>query len=99
MHSSKLLLRHLALVVLLSTIALAQGVQPTRTVIRPVLNMYSSATTDTDVVSQAIYGTNVTVLQEKDTWAEIQTPDQYKGWVETSGLLPYKPGEPYASGK
>jgi gamma-D-glutamyl-L-lysine dipeptidyl-peptidase len=91
------LLRQLALVLILSSVTLAQGVQPTRTVIRPVLNMYSAATADADVVSQAIYGTNVTVLQEKDTWAEIQTPDQYKGWVESSALL-NKPGEPYASG-
>src|ERR1043166_4570314 len=99
MHSYRYLLRHLALTLLLTTVALAQGVSPTRTVIRPVLNMYSSATTDADVVSQAIYGTTVSVLQEKDAWAEIQTPDQYKGWIEVSGLLPYKPGEPYASGK
>ena len=93
------LLRRLSLVLFLSTIALAQGVPPTRTVGQPVLNMFSAATTDSDVVSQAIYATTVTVLQEKDGWAEIQTPDQYKGWVQASGLLPYKPGEPYASGK
>ena len=97
MHSSKLLLRHLAFVVFVSTLALAQGVQPTRTVVRPVLNMYSSATLDADVVSQAIYGTTVTVLQDKGAWAEIQTPDQYKGWIESSALLDSK--EPYASGK
>src|SRR4051812_33317797 len=98
MHSYRYLLRQLALVLVLSSLALAQGVQPTRTVVRPVLNMYSAASADSDVVSQAIYGTNVTVLQEKDTWSEIQTPDQYKGWVESAALL-NKPGEPYASGK
>src|ERR1043165_298517 len=99
MRTHRLLLRHTALALFLCSVALAQGVSPTRTVGQPVLNMFSAATTDSDVVSQAIYATNVTVLQEKDGWAEIQTPDQYKGWVETSGLLPYKPGEPYASGK
>ena len=92
------LLRRFSLVLFLSTLTFAQGVQPTRTVIRPVLNMYSAATADADVVSQAVYGTNVTVLQEKDSWAEIQTPDQYKGWVESTALLT-RPGEPYASGK
>src|SRR3954469_957781 len=99
MHSSKLLYRHAAVALLLSCLALAQGVQPTRTVNRPVLNMYSAASLDADVVSQALYGSTVTVLQEKDAWAEVQTPDQYKGWIETSALFPYKPGEPYASGK
>jgi hypothetical protein len=98
MRTHRLLLRYTALALLFSTIALAQGVMPSRTVIRPVINMYSSASLDSDVVSQAIYGATVTVLQEKDSWAEIQTADQYKGWIESSGLLPYKPGEPYASG-
>jgi cell wall-associated NlpC family hydrolase len=99
MRSSKLLLRHLVFAILLSSVALAQGVMPSRTVVRPVLTMYSSATADADVVSQALYGATVTVLQEKDGWAQIQTPDQYKGWIETAGLLAYKPGEAYASGK
>ena len=90
--------RHLLAVLLLSTLALAQGVQPSRTVIKPVLNMYSSASTDADVVSQAIYGTTVTVLQDTGAWSQIQTPDQYKGWVDSAALL-NKPGEPYASGK
>ncbi len=92
------LLRPLVLVFLLTALAAAQtGVQPTRVVITPVSNMYSSATTDADVVSQAIYGTNVTVLQDHDGWSEIQTPDQYKGWVQSSDLL-NRTGEPYANG-
>jgi cell wall-associated NlpC family hydrolase len=99
MNSRRFLLRHLALALILSSVALAQGVLPSRTVVRPVLTMYSSATTDADVVSQALYGAAVTVLEEKDGWAQIQTPDQYKGWIETAGLLAYKPGEAYASGK
>jgi gamma-D-glutamyl-L-lysine dipeptidyl-peptidase len=99
MNSRRFLLRHLALALILSSVALAQGVLPSRTVVRPVLTMYSSATTDADVVSQALYGATVTVLQEKEGWAQIQTPDQYKGWIETAGLLAYKPGEAYASGK
>src|SRR5512146_581924 len=72
--------------ILLSTLALAQGVQPTRTVNVPVLNMFSGPSADTDVVSQAIYGTNVQVLEEKDGWAQLQTPDQYKGWSQASAL-------------
>ena len=91
-------LRPLALVLLLTALAAAQtGVQPTRVVVKPVSNMYSSASLDADVVSQAIYGTSVTLLQEQNGWAEIQTPDQYKGWVQSSDLL-NRPGEAYASG-
>jgi cell wall-associated NlpC family hydrolase len=69
-----------------ATLAFAQAAPPTRTVNVPVLNMFSAASADTDVVSQAIYGTNVKVLDDKGAWAQIQTPDEYKGWVETAKL-------------
>lgn len=91
-------LRQLAFVLLLSAVAAAQGVMPIRTVARPVLNLYSSPTGDADVVSQAIYATRITVLEEKDGWARIKTPDEYTGWVESSALIG-RSGEPYGSGK
>lgn len=90
-------LRRLAFVLLLSVVAAAQGVMPVRTVARPVLNMYSSATSDADVVSQAIFATSITVLEETDGWARIKTPDQYTGWVKSSALVG-RSGEPYGSG-
>ena len=96
MKSSRLLARAFALVLLFAAIAAAQDAPALRTVVRPVLNMYSSATGEADVVSQAIYATNVAVIEEKDGWARIRTPDDYTGWVETSGLLA-RPGAPYAS--
>lgn len=90
-------LRQLAFILLLPVVAVAQGVLPMRTVARPVQNMFSSATYDADVVSQAIYATRVTVLEEKDGWARIKTPDDYTGWVESSALIG-RSGEPYGSG-
>lgn len=98
MNARTATLRRLALVVLLlPVLAAAQNPGRTRTVSRPVLNMFSSASSDADVVSQAILGTPVIVLEEKDGWAKIQTPDEYKGWVESSTLVA-RPGAPYASG-
>ena len=44
-------------------------------VLQPVANMYSRASADADVVSQAIYGANVGVIEEKDGWAHIRTAD------------------------
>ena len=93
MPSSRFLLRSLALTLALSAMALAQNA---RVVIQPVVNMYRSASADTDVVSQAIYAEPVSVLEESNGWAHIQTPDQYKGWVESSALLAVK--QPYATG-
>lgn len=72
--------------------------QPRATVIAPVVNMYSKPTADTDVVSQAIYGMTVAVVEENEGWARIKTPDDYPGWAPTSVLRKMKESEtPYAS--
>ena len=59
---------------------------PNAVVLRPVANMYSKASEDADVVSQAIYGTNVTILDQQGGWARIRTPDDYTGWTEMAQL-------------
>ncbi len=62
--------------------------------------MYSKATLDADVVSQAIYATEVGVEKREGDWAQIRTPDDYTGWAERAGLRALKEGERYAaSGK
>ena len=63
-------------------------------VVRPVSNMYSGPSEDRDVVSQAIFSTNVDVLDEKPGWARIRTPDDYTGWVPSVTLL--RSDRPYA---
>jgi len=68
---------------------------PNAVVLQPVANMYSKATEDADVVSQAIYGTNVSVIEQKDGWAHIRTPDDYTGWTPLAAL---RTAEPYAAG-
>jgi hypothetical protein len=97
MRQLRFVLRPAAIALLLASVALGQT-GPARVVARPVLNMYSSATLDTDVVSQAIYGTSVKVVEEKDGWAKIRTPDDYTGWVEATALLPAQPDAAYAAG-
>jgi SH3-like domain-containing protein len=52
----------------------------------PVVNMYSRASLDADVVSQAGYGARVTILRESAGWAEVQTADAYKGWAPLASL-------------
>lgn len=64
---------------------------------RPVANMYSGPSQDKDVVSQAIYGANVGVVEDKGDWVRIRTADDYTGWVPGAAVLR---GAPYAqSGK
>jgi cell wall-associated NlpC family hydrolase len=65
----------------------------------PVANMYSSATESTDVVSQAILGSEVVVLEVKNKkkWAKVRTPDQYTGWMPISELRKWTGEKPYGS--
>ena len=39
-----------------------------------------------ELVSQAILGTPVLILKSKDSWLQIQTPDNYTGWIEESSV-------------
>jgi gamma-D-glutamyl-L-lysine dipeptidyl-peptidase len=72
--------RHLALLFLLAPACMAQTAT-SATVAIPVANMYSSASEDSDVVSQAIYGSDVKVLEESGGWAKVRTIDDYTGWM------------------
>ena len=67
---------------------------PNAVVLQPVANMYSRPTDGADVVSQAIYGANVGILEQKDGWARIRTADDYTGWTPLAAL---RPGQPYAA--
>jgi cell wall-associated NlpC family hydrolase len=58
--------------------------------------MYSKASLQSDVVSQAIYGVNVTRVKGKWHWVNVRTPDQYTGWMQSSELKRLK-GQGYAS--
>ncbi len=67
-------------------------------VIVPVANMFSAPDDDVDVVSQAIIGSDVTLLEETAGWAKVRTADEYMGWMRLAGLRRLAAGEtPYAS--
>jgi cell wall-associated NlpC family hydrolase len=53
-----------------------------------VVDLFSRPTTEADVVSQALLGWNVRVLEERDGFARIEGPDRYRGWIERGALLP-----------
>jgi cell wall-associated NlpC family hydrolase len=81
----------------LAVVALFAAALPNAVILDPVANMYSKPSRDADVVSQAIYGANVAVLEEQEGWAHIRTADDYTGWTPLPSLLK---GRPYAaSGK
>jgi gamma-D-glutamyl-L-lysine dipeptidyl-peptidase len=65
----------------------------------PVADMYSSASADVDVVSQAIYGATVEVLQKSAGWAKVQTNDQYSGWMRLQDTIDSSSSGYAASGR
>lgn len=76
-------------------VAFFAATAPNAVVLQPVANMYSKPTADADVVSQAIYGTNVGILEQKEGWAHIRTPDDYTGWTPLDAL---RTSDAYPSG-
>ena len=63
----------------------------------PVANMYAGPSDKTAVVSQAIYGSNVTLLVARGEWSRIQTADRYKGWVPSRHIRIVLTGDGYAT--
>jgi len=86
----------LVLAVLLSASALFAKERP-HVVVVSVANMFSGPSDKTDVVSQAIYGSNVKLLQARGEWSRIQTSDQYKGWTRSRYLRVLLTGDGYAT--
>ena len=78
----------------IAAVALFAAALPNAVVLSPVANMYSKPSEDVDVVSQAIYGSNVGVVERQEGWARIRTADDYTGWTPLRALLP---GKAYAA--
>lgn len=58
-----------------------------------VCNMRATANFDAEMVSQALLGTPVHILQISDNgnpWPEVQTPDNYTGWVHYAAITRMK---------
>jgi hypothetical protein len=55
-------------------------------VIKPVANMYAQPSEDAEVVSQAIYGSTIGVIEERSGWLRIRTADDYTGWMPGAGV-------------
>ena len=58
-------------------------------ILSAVENMYSGPDTASAVVSQALLGQVVGIVEEKDGFMRIETPDHYRGWVPVAALFRY----------
>lgn len=96
----------LPVIILMSALPAAQNPPgaPSAVVINGVENMHSRGQETSDVVSQALLGTNVRILKKQrnsdgEDWVEVETPDTYRGWITAASLRLLKAGDkPYASG-
>ena len=66
-------------------------------VVVPVANMYAEPSEQKAVVSQAIYGSNVKLLEARGEWSRIQTDDHYRGWTPSRYLRMVLKGSGYAT--
>src|SRR5208282_2444116 len=83
---------------LLLAFALMIPPSPSAVVVKPVANMYSAPAEDADVVSQAIYGTSVVLVEDRGEWVKVRTPDDYTGWMPLASFRRDSPGShTYAS--
>jgi cell wall-associated NlpC family hydrolase len=90
--------RGILVVVLFTVMSTAQTTTPVEyVVVRPVVNMFRTPSLDADVVSQSLYGTNVTLIKAVGNWMQIRTADDYTGWVQIEGLRKLA-GKRYADG-
>ncbi|MES2220903.1 MAG: NlpC/P60 family protein [Acidobacteriota bacterium] len=88
----------LLLSVFLPACFLVQAQQARFVVSVPVANMFSKPSADVDVVSQAIFSTNVDELAEQPGWIQIKTPqDGYTGWVARADLVELHGNHQYAT--
>jgi gamma-D-glutamyl-L-lysine dipeptidyl-peptidase len=86
----------IAVLIVLSLSAFAKN--GLHVVVVPVANMYSKPSEKSDVVSQAIYGSNVHLIEARGEWSRIETPDRYRGWTPSRYLRIVLAGDGYASG-
>jgi hypothetical protein len=68
--------------------ALALSAQEYGVVDISVCNLRATPDYDAEMVSQALLGTPVHILQitDKNDWPEVQTPDTYTGWVHKDAI-------------
>jgi len=74
----------------------SQTLNPDYVVIKSVTNMYHVPSIESDVVSQAIYATNVVKIRAKHSWVNVRTADDYTGWIPSANLRKLK-GQRYAA--
>lgn len=62
-------------------------------VLDSVGNLYSKPGTGVEMVTQAILGTPLAILDGREGWHYVRLPDQYQGWLEARHVRTYAQSE------
>jgi cell wall-associated NlpC family hydrolase len=62
-------------------------------IVGSVANLYREPRGTAELVSQAILGSRVSILESREGWLRVQTPDTYKGWIEQRSVRALAQGE------
>lgn len=90
----------IALLVFCACSSTGAQIEPVTEIVRfavstPVADMHSAPSADSDVVSQATFGSPAVLVEPGDGWTKVRTSDDYLGWIRNRDLAPVI--EPYAS--
>ena len=67
-------------------------------VLTNIANLFSEPDITTELVTQAIVGTSLTIEQSTGGWHYVRLPDRYHGWIKARHVRAYSSDEaPYAS--
>ncbi|MFZ2492959.1 MAG: C40 family peptidase [Thermoanaerobaculia bacterium] len=80
---------------LLAVAAFAQPVPAQVAITVPVADMHSRASAESDVVSQALFGSGALLLESDYGWVKVLTEDAYEGWIRETELR--RVAAPYAA--
>jgi gamma-D-glutamyl-L-lysine dipeptidyl-peptidase len=69
------------------------GLQPYALVRLSVANLRSAPAHSAELATQALLGTPLLVLEAKEEWYRVQTPDNYIAWVDQGGITLLKTTE------
>ncbi len=89
----------LGLVVPVAVLAGVSAADERRTavVVRTAEDLYSAPDVTRDVVSQALLGQVVVLLESDGSFMRVETPDGYRGWISAGALRPSGPVAAYAT--
>lgn len=63
------------------------------TVLDNVVNLHREPSTEVEMVTQAVLGTELSIQDSRDGWHYVRLPDQYQGWLKARHVRTHAPDQ------